>query len=117
MVKVGLSLLCMEKPLHDVLWLCLQFVWFYKTRDALIITIWFPRASILWNQERMMEPNNWLNKSKIFHVLVKTLLQIFTKSLLYFHGMINQLNLDQLAWNFFTLFLVLKSWYPTSFQE
>lgn len=45
----------------------------------------------------MMEPNNWLNKSKIFHVLVKTLLKIFTKSLVYFQGMINQLNLDQLA--------------------
>lgn len=43
------------------------------------------------------EPNNWLNKSKIFHVLVKTLLQIFIKSLLYFQGMINKLNLDQLA--------------------
>lgn len=45
----------------------------------------------------MMGSKNWLNKSKIFHVLVKTLLQIFTKSLLYFQGMINQLNLDQLA--------------------
>ena len=42
----------------------------------------------------MMEPKNWLNKSKIVHVLVKTLLQILTKSLLYFQGMINQLNLD-----------------------
>lgn len=87
----------MEKPLHDVVWLCLQFVWFYKTRDALISHDMISLCFDFMEPRENDEPNNWLNKSKIFHVLVKTLLQIFIKSLLYFQGMINKLNLDQLA--------------------
>lgn len=56
----------------------------------------------------MMELKNWLSKSKIFiRILLKTLLQILTKCLLYFQGMINQLNLDQSKdWIYFLLYFM-----------